>query len=60
MREGSASAPPGSVIGAGREGIDVSTADGVLRITRLQMPGKRPVTAQEFLNARDMTGARFG
>jgi methionyl-tRNA formyltransferase len=58
--EGSATVPPGSVVAASREGIDVSTADGILRITRLQMPGKRPVTAQEFLNARDVAGARFG
>ena len=60
MHEGSASAPPGAVIGTSREGIDVSTADGILRVIRLQMPGKRPVTAQEFLNARDVAGARFG
>jgi methionyl-tRNA formyltransferase len=60
MHEGSASAPPGAVIGTSREGIDVSTVDGILRVIRLQMPGKRPVTAQEFLNARDVAGARFG
>ena len=60
MQEGSASAPPGAVIGTSREGIDISTADGILRVIRLQMPGKRPVTAQEFLNARDVAGARFG
>lgn len=60
MHEGSASAPPGSVIGTSRQGIDISTADGILRVIRLQMPGKRPVTAQEFLNARDVAGARFG
>ena len=56
---GSASAAPGTVVATSRAGVDVATADGILRITRLQMPGKRPVTAQEFLNARDLNGAVF-
>jgi methionyl-tRNA formyltransferase len=57
--EGSAPASPGSVVSTGPSGIDVATGEGLFRIERLQMPGKRPVTAQEFLNARDLTGARF-
>ena len=57
--EGSAPASPGSVVATSPSGIDVATVEGLLRIERLQMPGKRPVTAQEFLNARDLTGARF-
>jgi methionyl-tRNA formyltransferase len=56
---GSMSAAPGTVVATSRAGVDVATADGTLRITRLQMPGKRPVTAQEFLNARDLIGAVF-
>jgi methionyl-tRNA formyltransferase len=56
---GSTSAAPGTVVATSRAGVDVATADGILRITRLQMPGKRPVTAQEFLNARDLNGAVF-
>jgi len=55
--EGSAPVAPGTVIATSRAGLDVATADGILRITSLQMPGKRPVTAQEFLNARDLNGA---
>ncbi len=47
----------------GEDGYEVlladQPADGILRITSLQMPGKRPVTAQEFLNARDLDGALF-
>jgi methionyl-tRNA formyltransferase len=57
--EGGSSAAPGTVVATSREGVDVATADGILRITSLQMPGKRPVTAQEFLNARDLNGAVF-
>jgi methionyl-tRNA formyltransferase len=52
-------AAPGTVVRASAEGIDVATGDGVLRITRLQMPGKRAITAQEFLNARSADGMIF-
>ena len=51
---------PGGVLAAGKEGIDVATGDGVLRITRLQPPGKRPMTAAEFLNAHGLDGELLG
>ncbi|TVQ84054.1 MAG: methionyl-tRNA formyltransferase [Chromatiaceae bacterium] len=51
--------PPGRVLAAGRDGIDVATGAGLLRITRLQAPGKRPLAAADFCNARDLTGALF-
>jgi methionyl-tRNA formyltransferase len=51
---------PGRVIAASRRGIDVATGDGVLRITRLQPPGKRPMSAAEFLNARTLDGEVLG
>lgn len=50
-------AEPGRVIAADRDGIDVGTGAGLLRITRLQMPGKRPMSAADFLNAHDLEGA---
>ena len=50
---------PGTVVSATAGGIDVATGEGVVRITRLQMPGKRAITAQEFLNARSIDGVRF-
>jgi methionyl-tRNA formyltransferase len=53
-------APPGRVVGTGREGIDVATGDGTLRITRLQPPGKRPMSAADFLNARRLDGDLLG
>jgi methionyl-tRNA formyltransferase len=54
------SAQPGRVVSAVKKGIDVATGDGVLRITRLQPPGKRPMSAAEFLNARDLDGEVLG
>jgi methionyl-tRNA formyltransferase len=59
--EGAASdAPPGSVIAATAEGIRVSTGDGVLNITRVQLAGRKAVAAAEFINAHRMDAARLG
>jgi methionyl-tRNA formyltransferase len=52
IASGSAQHEPGSVIGASREGIDVATGDGILRITRLQRAGGRTIDAIDYLNAR--------
>lgn len=52
--------PPGSVIDTDRGGIDVATGDGVLRILTLQRAGKKPVAAQDFINAYELHGKRFG
>jgi methionyl-tRNA formyltransferase len=46
------SAAPGSVLAAGREGIDVACGDGALRIRVLQREGGKAITAADFLNAR--------
>lgn len=43
---------PGTVLRTGKEGIDVATAEGVLRLLRLQPPGKKPMQAHELLNSR--------
>ncbi|MBN8716139.1 MAG: methionyl-tRNA formyltransferase [Stenotrophomonas sp.] len=45
-------AAPGSVLRAGREGIDIACGQGVLRILTLQREGGRPVSAQDYRNAR--------
>jgi len=52
--------PPGRVVATGKSGIDVATRMGLLRITRLQLPGKRPMTAAEFLNAHRLEGKTLG
>lgn len=53
-------AGPGMVMNVGRHGIDVATGDGLLRITRLQMPGKKSVSAADFVNAYAIQGVTLG
>jgi methionyl-tRNA formyltransferase len=55
-----ATAEPGTVLAAGREGIDVATGVGLLRILELQAAGGRVQGAGDFANGRDLTHARFG
>lgn len=44
--------PPGTLLKAGKAGIDVATGDGVLRLLSLQPPGKKAMSCQDLLNAR--------
>jgi methionyl-tRNA formyltransferase len=52
-------APPGSVLGVSKSGIDVACGQGVLRITRLQAPGRKVLDAHQFANSAQLLGARF-
>jgi len=52
--------PPGTVLASGRDGIDVATGHGLLRLLSLQPAGRRPVTAGDFANAREVNGCRLG
>ncbi len=54
------SAEPGQVLAAGRDGIDVATGSGGLRIQQLQLPGGKVLNAADFVNANDLTGCRLG
>lgn len=45
-------ASPGTVLATRRDGIDIACGEGVLRLLRLQRDGGRPVTAQDYINAR--------
>jgi len=53
-------AEPGRVVAASKEGIDVATGGGLLRIRTLQLPGKRAMGAGDFLNARAVEGVLLG
>jgi methionyl-tRNA formyltransferase len=45
-------AAPGTVVAAGRDGIDVACGEGALRIRVLQRAGGKAITAADYLNAR--------
>jgi len=42
----------GAVLAASKHGIDVACGEGVLRITQLQRPGGRAISAADYVNAR--------
>ncbi|WP_312952804.1 methionyl-tRNA formyltransferase [Superficieibacter sp.] len=46
------SATPGTIIDAGKQGIQVATRDGVLNLESLQPAGKKAMSAQDLLNSR--------
>ena len=45
-------AEPGTVLSAGREGIDIACGEGALRLQLVQRDGGRPVAAADYLNGR--------
>ena len=55
-----AAAPPGQVIEARHGRLLVACGAGVVQLVTLQLPGRRPTPAAEFLNAVALDGARFG
>jgi methionyl-tRNA formyltransferase len=50
------SAAPGTVMAAGRDGIDIACGRGCLRLLEIQLPGGRRLDAAAFLNARSVDG----
>ena len=52
-------ARPGTIVGATREGIDVATGDGVLRLTKVQPPSARVMDAAAYLAAHSLAGVAF-
>lgn len=46
---GTADVEPGTVLAAGEDGVRVACGEGVLLATGLQNPGRRPMSAGEFL-----------
>lgn len=45
-------AAPGQVLVADREGIEIACGHGALRVTAVQRPGGRQISAVDYLNAR--------
>ncbi len=54
-----ASSMPGTVLAAADEGIEVACGSGTLRILRLQLAGRKPLVAREFIKAQPLAGTRF-
>jgi len=59
LADSRAPAIPGTVLAAADEGIDVACGHGSLRILRLQLAGRKPLDAREFIKAQPLHGARF-
>ena len=54
------SAAFGTLVHIGPEGLDVATGEGVLRLTQLQRPGGKRLSAAEFLRGQPLeAGMRF-
>jgi methionyl-tRNA formyltransferase len=45
-------AAPGTLLQAGREGIDIACGEGALRIRVLQRDGGKAITTADYLNGR--------
>jgi methionyl-tRNA formyltransferase len=52
--------PPGRVLAATRQGIDVACGKGILRLQRVQLPGARALEAADFVNAQTLEGVTLG
>jgi methionyl-tRNA formyltransferase len=50
---------PGAIVAATRDGIDVATGAGVLRLTKVQSPSGRVMDAAAYLAAHSLTGVAF-
>jgi methionyl-tRNA formyltransferase len=55
----SGGAKPGTILAAGRDGIDVAAGQGALRIERLQPPGAQAMAASAYLAAHRIDGQAF-
>ncbi|UGB38197.1 methionyl-tRNA formyltransferase [Frateuria soli] len=51
-------AAPGQVVAVSRDGIDLACGEGALRVTAVQRPGGKRISAADYLNARpELRGA---
>jgi len=56
---GEAGETPGTVLAAGKQGLDVATGQGILRVLELQPAGGRAIPAADFARGRALQGVRF-
>ena len=52
----SSSAAAGTVINASKQGLDVVTGEGCLRLLQIQLPGGKPMPTEAFINAHTIAG----
>jgi methionyl-tRNA formyltransferase len=59
LAHASSTAAPGTVVATGADGIQVATGSGILNLTRVQLAGRKAVSAAQFLNAHHLDGTVF-
>lgn len=58
--DATSNAAAGTVLSCGRDGIDVATGDGILRLLQVQPSGKKVMAAADFANAHHLDDQVLG
>jgi len=53
--QGTSHAEPGSVVKLHTDAFDIATGDGILRVTQVQRPGGKRISAAEFLHSQALS-----